>query len=484
VTFPSVPRLVVAGLSGDSGKTMVALALLLAARERGVRVRAFKKGPDYIDAAWAAWASGAPARSLDTFLAGPERVAASFARHAVRTETGAGPALNIIEGNRGLFDGTDAQGTHSTAVLAKLLGAPVLLVLNARKMTATAAALVRGCQSMDPELPIAGVVLNQIGGSRHAGVAREAIERACGVPVLGAVPRLRHADLLPGRHLGLVPPVEHDGTASVADTLRTIAREYLEMDRILAAAAGAPAVGDRQTLVEAAATAPSPVEAGATPGTPASITIGYVSDAAFSFYYPENLEALEAHGARLVPVSSVAGRALPPGLSALYIGGGFPETHAAEIATSRGLLDSLRASAERGLPIYAECGGLMLLANGVSWQGRRHAMAGVLPVEIEVLDTPQGHGYVELAVDRPNPFYPVGLRIRAHEFHYSRIAGALPDTACAVLRGTGCGSGRDAVVVNQVWASYAHVHAAGLPSWADGLVRAAREYRRKAGEAS
>ena len=178
MTAASAPRLVVAGLSGDSGKTLVTLALLLGARERGWLVRGFKKGPDYIDAAWMGWASGAPARNLDTFLAGPDETARSFARHAARQRGGAGAALNVIEGNRGLFDGMDAEGTHSTAALAKLLGAPVVLVINARKMTATAAALVRGCQAMDPDLRIAGVILNQVAGktARRRG---QGSHRAC-----------------------------------------------------------------------------------------------------------------------------------------------------------------------------------------------------------------------------------------------------------------------------------------------------------------
>jgi cobyrinic acid a,c-diamide synthase len=472
VTAALAPRLVFGGLSGDSGKTLVALACLLAARERGLAVRAFKKGPDYIDAAWLRWASGAPARNLDTFLAGADRAAGSFARHAVRQASGPIAALNVIEGNRGVFDGMDAQGTHSTAVLARLLRAPVVLVLNARKMTATAAALVRGCQAVDPDLSIAGVILNQVAGRRHADVAKEAIERSCGVPVLGVIPRLHDADVLPGRHLGLVPPLEHSGIAQAADALLRIAREHLDVDRLLACAAAAP---------EADGTA-QPDEGERLHGAPpASITIGYVSDSAFSFYYPENLEALEARGATLAPLSSVAGLPVPPGLSALYIGGGFPETHAAAIAANRPFLDSLRAAAVRGVPIFAECGGLMLLADAVTWQGRRHAMAGVLPVEVEMCDAPQGHGYVLLSVDRPNPFFPVGLEIRAHEFHYSRIAGMLPETACAVLRGTGCGNGRDALAVNRVWASYAHLHAAGVPAWADGMIQAARAYATAAG---
>lgn len=464
-----VPRVVISGMSGDSGKTLVSLALLLASRERGIAVRAFKKGPDYIDAAWLAWASGAPARNLDTFLAGFDGVSQGFSRHAVQTTgeaTGAG--LNVIEGNRGLFDGMDAEGTHSTAALAKLLEAPVVLVLNARKMTGTAAALVRGCQALDPDVRIAAVVLNQVAGRRHEAVAREAIERASGVPVVGAIPRLDE-NVLPGRHLGLVTPLEHPGIDRVADALRDITQRCLDIDGLLSHAANHSGSDFRLAAANHSRS----------DFTSRAVTIGYLSDSAFSFYYPDNLEALEAQGATLVPWSSLSGNPLPPGLDALYIGGGFPETHAPALEGNRALGESLRAAATEGLPIYAECGGLMLLANAVTWQGRRHAMAGVLPIDVEVCAVPQGHGYVVLGVDRPNPFFTVGREIRGHEFHYSRITGPVRDTACEVRRGTGCGGGRDAIVVNNVWASYTHVHAAGMPDWAEGLVAAARRYQQR-----
>jgi cobyrinic acid a,c-diamide synthase len=473
MTGTLAPRIVVAGLAGDAGKTLVTLAILLAARERGLDVRGFKKGPDYIDASWIAWASGAPARNLDTFLTGPAEAARSFARHAARPRGHDAGAVNVIEGNRGVFDGVDAAGTHSTAALARLLEAPVVLVLNARKVTATAAAPVRGCQAIDPALRIAGVVLNEVSGARHAGVAREAIERACGVPVLGVIPRLEHPGLLPGRHLGLVPPAEHGATAGAAGALLAIARAHLDLDRLLAAAASAAPMGQADTTAAA--------DGGAVGIAPGRVTIGYVSDSAFSFYYPENLEALESRGAALVPVSSLAGGPLPPELDALYIGGGFPETHGAAIAANAGFLGSLRDRSRGGLPIFGECGGLMLLARSMTWRGATHAMAGVLPVDVEVLDVPQGHGYVVLSVDRPNAFFPVGVEIRAHEFHYSRITGGLPATACAMVRGEGCGGGRDAIVAGRVWAGYAHMHAAGVPGWADGMMRAAREYRAEAG---
>jgi cobyrinic acid a,c-diamide synthase len=466
-------RIVVAGLSGDSGKTLVSLALALGARDRGVNVRGFKKGPDYIDASWLAWATTAPARNLDTFLMGDDGARRAFGCHAARGAGAGSAVLNLIEGNRGLFDGMDAAGTHSTAALAEVLASPVLLVIDARKMTGTAAALVRGCQVTAPRLRIGGVVLNRVAGGRHETVTREAIERGCGVRVLGAVPRLEESDLLPGRHLGLLTPHEHDAKGRLAERLRTIAREALDLDRILECAEAAPSLDDEALQI-------GTLSAPGSTGQP--VTIGYLSDSAFSFYYPENLEALEARGARLAPLSSLSGDALPVTLDALYIGGGFPETHAARLSVNTALLDSLRARAAAGLPIYAECGGLMLLANSVSWQGVRHEMAGVLPVDVVMLAKPQGHGYVVLSVDRPNPFFEIGREIRAHEFHYSHVTGDLPATACSVLRGTGCGGGRDAMVTGSIWASYAHMHAGGTPEWADGMVAAARRYNSRAGD--
>jgi cobyrinic acid a,c-diamide synthase len=419
-------------------------------------VRAFKKGPDYIDPAWLGWACGRPARNLDTFLMGFDGAAGSFARHADPQ------GLNLIEGNRGLYDGADARGTHSTAALARALSAPVILVVNAAKVTRTAAASVLGCRMLDPELRIAGVVLNRIAGERHAAVLREAIEDVCGIPVLGALPKAA-ANLLPARHLGLVTPLECAGIAELEREIVRFADGRLDLEAIWKIAADVPA-----------------------PAAPAAITIarggvrvpiGYLRDRAFSFYYPENLEALEAAGAELVQVSSLLPNPLPRGLRALYIGGGFPETHGTVLAANTELLGSLRAAAAAGMPIWAECGGLMALARTIRWGGDRWVMAGVLPFEVEVLARPQGHGYTVLRVDRSNPFLPLGTELRGHEFHYSRIAGGQrPETACAVLRGAGCYDGRDGVIAGSVWAGYTHLHAIGAPEWASALVRAAHNW--------
>lgn len=452
----SLPRLLVAGLAGDSGKTIFSLGLLLAARVRSLPGAAFKKGPDYIDAAWLSWAAGIPTRNLDTHLMGFRNAEHSFLRYALPG------GLNIIEGNRGLYDGMDADGTHSSAVLAKLLKAPVILVVNAAKVTRTAAALVLGCQQLDPEVDIAGVILNRVAGRRHESVLRAAIESACGIPVLGALPRAEERAVLPERHLGLVTPDEHPRIDKLASSLHELVVRNVEFDHIVSIASKA---------------APLRVElpAARSPLNGQGLKIGYVRDSAFNFYYPENLEALAASGARLVPLSALSSAELPRDLDALYIGGGFPETHGAAISSNRCFLAGLKNAASGGLPIYAECGGLMLLSSAVVWRGDTYPMAGVFPFAVEMCGAPQGHGYVELVVDRPNPFFSPGTIIKGHEFHYSRVlpGGRLPQTACQVQRGTGAYDGRDGIILDNVWASYAHVHALGTPEWAQGLLQAA-----------
>ena len=387
---------------------------------------------------------------------GFDRAVGSFARNAQSV------GLNLVEGNRGLFDGIDAAGTHSTAELAKALKSPVVLVIDTTKATRTVAALALGCQALDPQLQIAGVILNQVAGARHERVIREAIEKVCRLPVLGAVPRAPEGALLSMRHLGLVTPLEYSGHDHLARELAERVGRYLDFDRLLAIARGAPPI--------------PPPASEPHPPVDSRVTIGYLNDAAFSFYYPENLEALEAAGARLEAISALAAAPLPGGLDALYIGGGFPETHAEALSENAAFLRSIRAAAQEGLPIYAECGGLMLLARALTWQGHKYPMAGVLPFEVQMCAAPQGHGYTELTVDTANPFFPVGACLRGHEFHYSKIVpdGSLPPTAAEVLRGAGSFAGRDAVLVGNVWAAYTHLHALATPEWAPAMVRAAR----------
>jgi cobyrinic acid a,c-diamide synthase len=460
VTSPNtLPRLVVAGLSGGSGKTLVSLGLLLAAQRAGLPVRVFKKGPDYIDAAWLGWAGGGTVHNLDTFLMGFEKVVASFALNAVPG------GFNLIEGNRGLYDGFDAQGTHSTAELAKALHAPVVLVLDATKVTRTSAAMVLGCQRLDPGVNIVGVILNQVSGPRHEQVVRQAVELSCEIPVLGALPRVEKARLLPERHLGLVIPEEYPGTRSLRATLEGLFEGRLEFERLWKLSCLAP---NLDPVVKTDLDLPDGK----------GLKVGYLRDPAFTFYYPENLEHLSAAGAELVPISALSATSLPENIDALYMGGGFPETHGEALSANQPFLASIWRAVGSGLPVYAECGGLMLLARAIVWQGRKYRMAGVLPFEVGVCAKPQGHGYTELAVDTPNPFFPQGLILKGHEFHYSRILPGtdLPNTACAVRRGVGCYHGRDGMIMANLWASYTHLHALATPEWARGLLNAARRF--------
>ncbi len=465
------PRLLVAGNAGDAGKTLVSLALVAAWRAEGLRPAVFKKGPDYIDAAWLTRAAGAPCRNLDSYLQEAPVLLESFRRHA-------SPTLNVVEGNRGLLDGVDLEGTHSSAALARLLAAPAVLVVSASKVTRTLAATVLGCRRLEPELDLAGVILNRVGGARHLALARRAVEELAGVPVLGALPRLE-GELLPGRHLGLLPPEEHPEGDALLARLAGLAGQHLDLPRLLALARAAPPLSAQPRPAAAAAAPPSSPAASAT-----RCRIGVFRDSAFTFYYPENLEALEHAGAELVFLSPLNASSLPE-VDALYVGGGFPETHAARLAQATALHAAVREQVAAGLPVHAECGGLIFAARALHHEGRRWPMAGVLPVELELCARPQGHGYVAARVDRPNPLFAVGEELRGHEFHHARLLGGAPPaevpSCLAMLRGVGCGGGRDGLLAGSLLASFMHLHALGAPSWAPALVERAVQHRARRG---
>jgi cobyrinic acid a,c-diamide synthase len=451
----TAPRLVIAGLSGDSGKTLAALGLTGALRRRGLQVAPYKKGPDYIDAAWLGAAAGRPGRNLDTFLMRPEGLGASLSRSR-------GTDLVLVEGNRGLHDGMDASGTHSTAELAKRLGAPVVIVVDATKSTRTLAACVRGCAAVEPELVVAGVILNRVGTHRQERVVRDAFAALGAPPVLGALPRL-DTGLLPARHLGLVTTAEHDGVRRALDAATDAVDRHVDVAALV-------------RIAGSVTSATFPDAAPLRTGTSRPVKIAVLRDEAFSFYYPENLEALEAAGARLIEVSPLRATALPA-VDAVYAGGGFPELHAAGLAANVEFRRSVRKAAADGVPIYAECGGLMFLCRELRFEGESYPMASVLDLVVEQTSRPQGHGYVEARVEAPNPVFAVGTRLRGHEFHYSRPLGAAHGaTALHLDRGIGLGASRDAVVAGTVWASYMHLHALGVPEWAPAFVAAAARH--------
>jgi cobyrinic acid a,c-diamide synthase len=453
----SLPRIVIAGLAGDAGKTLVAAGLIRALRRLGLTVAPFKKGPDYLDPAWLGAAAERQARTLDTFLMPRESILTTLA--------GTHADLAVVEGNRGLFDGRDAAGTHSTAELAKLIRAPVLLVVDASKSTRTVAALVLGCLALDPELSLAGVLLNRVGSARQEDVIRRALRAATGLPVLGVLPKLPH-DHLPSRHLGLISPAERRDRDLVLESLADAVQRHVDVPSIRFLAEEAPRL---------AMPCPPPAEK-RPPKSP--VAIGVLRDEAFSFYYPENLAALAAEGAELVEISPLHDADLPD-IDALYAGGGYPEEHAARLAGNTPFRAALAARIAGGLPVWAECGGLMYLASALRRRGERHPMVGALPIEVELAERPVGHGYVEACVDGPNPFFPVGTRLRGHEFHYSRLFDATTSvpTALALEPGIGLGGGRDGLVAGRVFASYLHLFAPGTPAWAPAFVRVARETR-------
>lgn len=491
------PRLMVAGLKGGSGKTTLSIGLIAAWRKRGLNIVPYKKGPDYIDAGWLSSAAGCPCYNLDPFLIGREKILSSFRDHF-----GDGDCA-IIEGNRGLYDGMDDTGTYSTAELSKLLRSPLILIMDCTKVTRTSAAMVLGMQKFDSKVDIRGVVINRIAGSRHEKVVRESIERYCGIPVLGSIPKFNR-DFFAERHMGLVPFHEHPEVERAISYAAEIAEKYLDLDRIWKIADGAKdpgmrpkAIGNGQKATEERQKVCDkeqrrdaghkeegtrlPLAARRSP----VVTIGIIRDSAFQFYYPENFEELEKRGAELVEVSALTARALPD-IDALYIGGGFPETHAIALARNTDFRQSLKKAVEKGLPVYAECGGLMYLGKALHVEKRGYPMAGIFPLTFRLEQTPQAHGYTIVEVDRKNPFYKKGTVLKGHEFHYSKVSdlgdrGSL-SFSFKMKRGLGITDKKDGLCYKNVLATYTHFHAYGSPEWADGLIKRAFLYRKEKSE--
>ena len=453
--------IVVAGLAGGSGKSVVSVGLTAALAARGRVVVPFKKGPDYIDAGWLQLAAGRKCYNLDPYLVDEEVLQASFRTHA------AGADIALLEGNRGLYDGVNAEGGYSTAELAISLKMPVLLVVNCTKTTRTVAAMVLGCMHLDKRVDIRGVVLNQIATERQRRLVTEAVERYTGVPVLGVIPRLER-DIFPMRHLGMVPYQEYGNSGGALSFLIETVTENLDLNRI-------------ESIMQPFAVQDRVDSAMSGSGPEKDVKIGILQDAAFQFYYSENLEALERAGARLVPLNALRDRELPE-LDGLYIGGGFPETSARALADNESFRRSVRDAASAGLPIYAECGGLIYLGESISLEGVEYPLAGIFPAKFGMSKKPQAHGYSVFTVERENPFYPVGTTVKGHEFRYSTVLewGWNEDgMALKMERGKGFWQQRDGLVYKNVLALYTHVHADGTPEWAIGLVDRCRQFKGK-----
>ncbi|MCC6608730.1 MAG: cobyrinate a,c-diamide synthase [Burkholderiales bacterium] len=436
-------RLLVSAAHKSSGKTTVALGLAAALARRGLAVQSFKKGPDYIDPLWLGAASGRACRNLDFHVTPREELVREFARH------GAAADVCLVEGNKGLYDGLDLQGTNSNAALARLLGLPVVLALDARGMTRGIAPLILGYQAFDRSIAIAGVVLNRLGGSRHEAKLRAVIEHYTDVPVLGAVhedPRLVIAE----RHLGLMPANEAAAAQARIAAIAATVEAQVDLDRLLAATRAAAPLEPP---------APLPAPAGR------RVRIGIARDRAFGFHYADDLDAFARAGATLVPFDTLRDARLPK-VDGLFLCGGFPECFMAELEANAPLRAALRRAIEAGLPTYAECGGLMYLARSLAWRGERREMVGAIPGDAVMHDRPVGRGYVRLAETAAHP-WPGGAPVACHEFHYSSLENLAPGTAFAyrVERGHGTDGAHDGLVRGNLLASYAHLRSTGACDW-------------------
>lgn len=461
----TTPALLVSAAHKSSGKTTVTLGLAAALAARGHLVQPFKKGPDYIDPMWLSLAAGRACVNLDPMLMAHAEIDTCFAQH------GAGAGLRLVEGNKGLYDGLALDGSNSNAALAKQLGLPVLLVLDARGMTRGIAPLILGYQAFDRDIRIGGVILNRLGGSRHEAKLRAVIEHYTDVPVLGAVqndPRLELVE----RHLGLMPDREIDNAMARVRAMGEVIAAQVDLPRILALAA-------------TATTASPPTPDRPRPSPRDRLRIGVARDKAFGFYYPDDLAALEAEGATLVPLDTLHDSQLPP-LDGLFIGGGFPELFMAELEANVSLRTQLHRAIADGLPVFAECGGLMYLARTLNWNGRSAQMVGAIPGDAVMHERPVGRGYVRLqeTADFPWPRdagADEGALRLGHEFHHSSLENLDPSVRCAfrVQRGHGIGGGRDGVLVHNVLASYAHLRHTGGNDWPRRFMAFVRDVKRR-----
>ncbi|MFZ5863188.1 MAG: cobyrinate a,c-diamide synthase [Nitrospirota bacterium] len=437
------PRLVIAGTHSGVGKTTVTLALMLALRERGATIQPFKVGPDYLDPTYHALATGLPCRNLDGWMMGEDAVRWSFGRASH------GVDLSIIEGVMGLFDGAGpVSAVGSTAEVATWLAAPVVLVIDASGMATTAAALALGCVQYDRKVPLAGVIFNRVGSARHLAWLKEAVERATPLTVVGGLPE-EAGIAIPERHLGLVGADRTILTNDVRSRLASLAREWLDLRAVTELAERAP---------------PLDIPAPPTVLPRRGRRIGVARDEAFSFYYPDNLDLLETAGAELIFFSPLRDEALPPCLDGIYLGGGYPELHAARLAAGEPMREAIARFGREGKSIYAECGGLMYLTRALhTLDGARHPMVGLLPGEVRMLARRKTLGYREVEALEDLPHLAKGARARGHEFHYSEWVDEPEPTgelvrAYAVAGRRGEPAGVEGYRWRNVVASYIHLH--------------------------
>ncbi len=461
--------LLIAGTASGVGKTTVVMGLIRALRRRGMRVQPFKVGPDFIDPGFHALASGYPSPNLDGWMLSRERVQETFRRYMLDADIG------IVEGVMGLFDGFDGRcESGSTAEIAKWLGITVILVVDARAMARSGAAVVFGFERFDPDLPVGGIIFNRVGSRRHFESLREAVERNCRAPVLGYLDR-NEALHLPERHLGLVTSGEHTPSGDWERALDEGVESGICIDRLLSVSKPARPI-NRQS-------AHGGWEGGAIAVPPERpLRLAIARDQAFSFYYRENLDLLSRTGIQLCEFSPLRDSSIPANADGIYLGGGYPELYADRLSANEALRNQIRLLAEEGLPIYAECGGLMYLTRAIhDLQGREHPMTGIFPVEARMLPRRKALGYVEVRIRRDCLLGGDGTVLRGHEYHYSELVGSPLgdgiDTAYELKGRRDEGPRPEGYCRRAVLASYVHLHFGSNPRAAESFARALLAHR-------
>ncbi|MEC5317831.1 cobyrinate a,c-diamide synthase [Brenneria populi subsp. brevivirga] len=451
---------VIAGTGSGCGKTTVTLGILRALMRRGVAVQPFKVGPDYLDSGWHSAVCGVASRNLDAFMLPAATLNGLYNQHMRRAE------VAVIEGVMGLYDGYGTDPDYcSTAAMAKQLGCPVILLVDGKAASTSVAATVMGFCRFDPALTIAGAIVNRVNSAQHYALIRHAIERYCGIPVLGRLPVMDDV-ALPSRHLGLIPAQERANDDLRWQRLARQVEETIELDRLLALCGDAPSPAGEAPVLPAAALADG-------------LTLALADDEAFNFYYPDNLDLLEQAGVRIQRFSPLHDRRLPD-CQMIYIGGGYPEIHAPRLAANTSMHRALQDAHRRRIPLYAECGGLMYLGSALTApDGRRHAMAGILPGESVMGKRLTRFGYCQARATRDTLLAAAGETLRGHEFHYSDFSSALPPVlACAKWRdGAVVQRWQGGYQLEQTYAGYLHIHFAQRPGLLDRWLSAARRQR-------
>lgn len=454
----NLPRIYISAAHKSSGKTTLSLGLCAALSRMGKKVQPFKKGPDYIDPLWLGAASNNACYNLDFNTMTHDEIACMLEQKSRNKD------IVLIEGNKGLYDGVALDGSTSNAAMAVVTKTPVVLVIDAQGVTRGVAPLLLGYQSFDSAIHIAGVIFNKVGGVRHENKLREVTEHYTDIPVLGCVQKSDDL-ILTERHLGLMPYNETDKALGRINLIADRIQEQVDLEQFLAVAATAPECPDYnyERL---------PYPQGE------KVRIGVCRDASFGFYYTDDLEALEQSGAELIMINTLTDAELPK-LDGLFIGGGFPETQMDKLSTNQSMRQSIHDAIEAGLPVYAECGGLMYLSESVEWHRKTYPMVGVIPAPTKMYEKPQGRGYVKLSEtsEMPWPEYGVGNSvISAHEFHYSKLEdlqGKLTQKgrfAYCVERGYGIDGQHDGWLYNNLLASYSHMRDTSKYHWAERFV--------------